>query len=467
MHPFPRFATVLPLLASALLAQLPPPEAERTGRALLKEMIETDTTHSKGDTTALARAIARRMLDAGFPSADVQVVGDTPKRGNLVVRYRGSGSGRPPVLFIAHLDVVEARREDWSVDPFALLEKDGYYYGRGTLDVKGGGATLAAAFVRLRGEGFVPDRDLILALTADEEGGDDNGIDWLLTHRCELIDAAYAINVDAGGGELVAGRVVVFDVQAAEKVYVSFTVTAHNAGGHSSLPVRDNAIYRLAAGLTKLAEYSFPVRLNDVTRAYFEHRAAGASGAEAADLRAVAAATPDAAAAARLSAASPFFNALLRTTCVATLLEGGHAENALPQTARATVNCRVLPGEDVAAVRSTLESVIGDPQLEITMLGAPRPSPPSPLAPEVFGALERVTRSSWGSVPIVPQMSTGATDSLYLRNAGMPVYGLTGISYEVDDDRSHGRDERMLVRSFSEGLEFAYRLMKALAAPAR
>ncbi len=371
-----RLAAALAFAVSAASAQLPPTAAELAGRAILKEMIETDTTHSSGDTTLLSRRIASRMLDAGFPPADVQVVGDAPQRMNLVVRYRGSSTARPPVLFLAHLDVVEARREDWSVDPFTLLEKDGYYYGRGTLDVKGGAATLAAAFVRLRGEGFGPDRDLILALTADEEGGDDNGVDWLLTHRRDLIAAGYAINFDAGGGELVDGKIAAFDVQAAEKVYVSFAVTARNPGGHSSLPVRDNAIYELAAALVRFADFSFPVRLNEVTRGYFEHRAAAATGAEAADFRAVAAATPDAAAAARLSAASPFYNSLLRTTCVATMLEGGHAENALPQMARATVNCRLLPDEDVAAVEAKLAEVMADPKLELRRLNEPRPSPP-------------------------------------------------------------------------------------------
>jgi acetylornithine deacetylase/succinyl-diaminopimelate desuccinylase-like protein len=411
--------------------------------------------------------MAARLVEAGFPKADVQVAGGADKKGNLVARYRGRGT-RKPILFLAHLDVVEARREDWSLDPFVLTEKDGYLYGRGTLDVKGGAATLVAAFVRLRQEQFVPDRDLILALTADEEGGPDNGIAWLLATRRDLIDAEYCINVDAGGGELRGGKVTALDVQAAEKVYASFTLTVKNAGGHSSLPTKDNAIYRLSAGLQRLAAFEFPVRLNDVTRAYFDRTASSASaGTSAADMRAVASATSSPAAAARLSAKSPYYNALLRTTCVATELRAGHAENALPQTAQATVNCRVLPDESLASVQPALERVLADPRIVVAPIAAPTPSPPSPLAPEVFKAIETAARAVWpAGVAIVPSMETGATDGLLLRNAGMAVYGVTGIAYDPDDVRAHGKDERILVSSFSEGLEFAYRIARALAGQA-
>ncbi len=315
-------------------------------------------------------------------------------RGNLVVRYRGTGA-RKPVLFFAHLDVVEARREDWSLDPFVLTEKDGYFYGRGTIDVKGGAATLAAAFLRLRQESFVPDRDLILALTADEEGGDDNGVEWILANRRELIDAAYAMNVDTGGGEILAGRLAVLDVQASEKVFASFTLTTKNPGGHSSMPPKDNAIYRLAAGLQRLAAFEFPVQLTDVTRAYFE-KMAPLSGADRADMTAVARATPDAAAAGRLSAKSAFHNALLRTTCVATLLQAGHAENALPQTAQATVNCRIIPGEDAGAVQATLVRVLADPAIAVAPIKPAEPSPPSPLAQEPLSAIEAAARRDVG-----------------------------------------------------------------------
>jgi acetylornithine deacetylase/succinyl-diaminopimelate desuccinylase-like protein len=366
------------------------------------------------------------------------------------------------VLFFAHIDVVEARREDWSMDPFVLTERDGWFYGRGTLDVKGGAATLVTAFCSLRQRGVVPERDLILALTADEEGGPDNGIQWLLANRRDLIDAAYAINLDSGGPEIRGGRVSSLTVQAAEKVYASFTLTVRNPGGHSSLPVAENAIYRLAAGLQRLAPLVLPTRTSEISRAYFAAQAALASGADAADMRAVSVLPADEAAARRLSAASPFYNAMLRTTCVPTLLDGGHAENALPQTARATVNCRLLPDEKPADVLQALVRAVADPTIEVAPKRTPMPSPPSPLAPDVLSAIEGAARATWGRVPIVPMMETGATDGLHLRNAGMPVYGVTGIAYDPDDVRAHGKDERILVRSFDEGIAFMERLADAL-----
>lgn len=437
-------------------------DARRLGREILKELIETNTTHSSGSTTVAADRMAARLLAAGFPRADVVVGGGADKKGNLVARLRGSSGGGKPVLFLAHLDVVEARRDDWSMDPFVLTEQDGYFYGRGTLDVKGGAATLVTAFIALRQRGFVPDRDLILALTADEEGGHNNGVAWLLANRRDLIEAEYCINVDAGGGEVRGGKVTALDVQAAEKVYGSFTLTVKNAGGHSSLPVKENAIYRLAAGLQRLAALEFPARTNEITRAYFAGMSKLATGTTAADMRAVAALPTDDAAARRLSATSPFHNALLRTTCVATMLQGGHAENALPQTAQATVNCRMLPDEDPDAVRQTLIRAVADPQIDIAPVAAPLRGPASPLAPDVFKAIEAASQPIWGSIPIVPFMETGATDGLYLRNAGIPVYGVSGIAYDPDDFRAHGKDERILVRSFDEGIDFIHRLAAAV-----
>jgi acetylornithine deacetylase/succinyl-diaminopimelate desuccinylase-like protein len=450
------------LVGSSLAAQMPPPEAQKEGRAILREMVDTDTSQSTGDTTVLAKKLAARLVAAGLPAADVEILGDAAKRGNLVARLRGTNARTPAVLFLAHLDVVDARRADWTMDPYRLTEQDGWLYGRGTLDVKGGGATLVSAFARLAREGFRPDRDLILALTADEEGGEDNGVDWLLQHRPEKIAAAYVINLDAGGAEIGPDRPVAFDVQASEKVFGSFTVTARNRGGHSSLPVPDNAIYRLAAGLVRLGQFTFPTKMNEITRAYFARKAESGTGSEAADFLAVSKTPPDEDAVARLSKSSPFYNAQFRTTCVATLLEGGHAENALPQTAKATVNCRMLPGEDPKEVEATLRRVIDDPELEVAPLREVRPSPPSPLSPEVFGALEKVLAGLWGKVPIVPRMDTGASDGLYFRRAGIPVYGLNGIAYDFNDDRSHGKDERILARAFDEGVEFHYRLARAL-----
>ena len=463
---------VLDVLLVCLLAVVPlgaqsPTQYQRTGRDVLKELIETDTTHSTGSTTVAAEKMAARLVAAGFPKADVVVVGGNQKgaekRGNLVARYRGTGA-RKPVLFIAHLDVVDARREDWSMDPFVLNEKDGYFYGRGTIDVKGGAATLVAAFARLRQDQWVPDRDLILALTADEEGGPDNGIAWLLANRRDLIAAEYTINVDSGGGELRDGKISALDVQAAEKIYASFSLTVKNRGGHSSLPMKDNAIYRLAAGLQRLAAFEFPVRLNDITRTYFE-RMAPLSGTNAADMRAVAATPSSPVAAARLAKKSAFYNALLRTTCVATMLQAGHAENALPQTAQATVNCRLLPTDDAGAVQQTLVRVVAYPEIVVAPIGTPTPSPPSPLATEPLAAIDTAAKAVWGStppVPIIPFMETGATDGLLLRNAGIPVYGVTGIADNPDDVRAHGKDERVSIKSFNDALEFAYQLTRAL-----
>jgi predicted permease len=441
----------------------PSADIQRLGRDVLKDLIETDTTHSSGSTTLAANRMAERLVAAGFPAGDVIVVGGKGTRGNLVARYRGRGTGPKPVLFLAHLDVVEARRDDWSMDPFVLTERDGWFYGRGTLDVKGGAATLVTAFCALRQRGYAPERDLILALTADEEGGADNGVVWLLQNRRDLIDAAYAINVDSGGPEIRGGTIAALDVQAAEKVFQSFTLTVRNPGGHSSLPVKENAITRLSSALVRLSSLELPVRTSEITRGWFGAMAGITGGRHAADMRAVATPSPDPAAARRLSEASPFFNAMLRTTCVPTLLEGGHAANALPQQARATVNCRMLPDEQVAAVQAAIAGAVADPQVEIVPVGQPTPSPPSPLVPDVLAAIETAAAATWTrAVPIVPQMETGATDGLFLRNAGVPVYGVTGIGYDPDDVRAHGKDERILVRSYYEGITFVEALARAI-----
>jgi len=456
-------AVLAVLAGDSVVARRAPADPTPLGHQILEELIETNTTLSSGSTTLAAERMAARLIAAGFPRGDVMVVGGADQRKNLVARLRGRAGGGRPVLFFAHLDVVEARRDDWSMDPFALTERDGYFYGRGTLDVKGGAATLVTAFCSLRQRGVVPDRDLILALTADEEGGPNNGVQWLLANDRDLIAADYAINVDAGGPEIRGGRVSALTVQAAEKVFASFTLTVHNRGGHSSLPGPENAIYRLAAGLQRLATLVLPTHTSEITRAYFAAQATLASGADAADMRAVSVLPTDEAAARRLSASSPFYNAMLRTTCVPTLLEGGHAENALPQTARATINCRVLPEEQPADVMQTLVRAIADPQIEVAPVAAPTPSPPSPLRADLRSALERIARDMWGrDLPLVPVMETGATDGLYLRNAGMPVYGVTGIAYDPEDNRSHGKDERILVRAFDEGLVFIERLVAAV-----
>src|SRR6185369_4775531 len=386
--------------------------------------------------------------------------------GNLIFRYRGSGA-RKPVLLLAHLDVVEAKREDWSMDPFTFVEKDGFFYGRGTSDDKAMASHFVANLIRLKEEGFTPDRDLILALTADEEGGDFNGVEWLVKNHKDLIDAEFAIN-EGGGGTMRKGKYLTNEVQASEKVFQDFTLSVTNAGGHSSLPVKDNAIYHLAAGLARLSAYDFPVELNEVTRTYFARSAEVESDPKmAADMRAVARPTPDLAAAARLSAAVPFYNSLMRTTCVATRLQGGHANNALPQMAGANVNCRILPGVSPTSVKDNLVEVLADPQIKVSFVGEANPSKPSPLRPDVMNAVETLTKQMFPGVVVVPVMSTGATDGLYLRNGEIPTYGVDGTFGDADDVRAHGRDERVGVKQYFEGLEFQYRLIKALARPAR
>ena len=433
---------------------------QQLARDIFRELIEINTTEPVG-TTQAAEAMAARLRTAGFPAEDVKVLGPNARKQNLVARLRGRGAARP-LLLLAHLDVVEALREDWTLDPFKFTERDGYFYGRGTSDIKEEAAELVANMIRLKREGFRPDRDIILALTADEEGGPDNGVAWLLANHRDLIDAGYAVNTDAGGGQIVAGRRVRNAVQTSEKVYLTFALEVKNRGGHSSLPSKENAIYRLADGLARLARYEFPVRLNDTTRAFFERMASGEAGQTARDMKAVARAQPDEAAAARLSASSAYYNALLRTTCVATELRAGHAENALPQTARATVNCRLLPDDSAAEVGQTLVRVLADEQIKLSVISPAKPSPASPLTPELFGAVERITKEMWPGVYVVPVMETGASDGLYLRGAGMPVYGVSGMFFDVDDIRAHGRDERVGVRSYFDGVEFMYRLLKAL-----
>ena len=434
---------------------------QQLARAVFKELIEINTTDESGDVTKAAEAMAARLRTAGFSGDDVQVLGPSAKKKNLVARLRGSGRAKP-ILLIAHLDVVEARRSDWSFDPFVFLERDGYYYGRGTTDIKNGATALVALLIRLKQENFRPGRDLIVALTADEEGGNANGVAWLLQDHRDLIDAEYCLNVDGGGGELQKGVKIANELQTSEKVYLSFRLETKNAGGHSSLPTRDNAIYHLAGGLTRLANYEFPVRLNETTRAFFERMGSVARGEVAREMKGVAATPPNPGAIARLAAASPYYNALMRTTCVATRLDAGHADNALPQLARATVNCRLLPDESPQDVQDAVTRVVADPSIAVTAMNAPRPSPASPLRPDIVQATERVTSDMWRGVPVVPIMSTGATDGLMLRRAGMPVYGVSGFFDDIDDTRAHGRDERIAVWAFFDGVEFMYRLVKAL-----
>jgi acetylornithine deacetylase/succinyl-diaminopimelate desuccinylase-like protein len=454
------------LVSTAVAGQAPMTRSanEQRARDIFEQLININTTGSSGSTTVAAQAMADRLLQAGFPAADVQVIGlPNSKNHNLVARFRGTGKQKP-IVFLAHLDVVEARRGDWSMDPFTFVEKDGYFYGRGTQDIKDGDAILVATFVRLKQEGYKPNRDLILALTTGEEGGSDyNGVQWLLENHKDLIDAAYVINMDAGDPVILNGKRLMRSVQASEKVYVTFKLEVHNPGGHSSLPTKDNAIYRLAAALGRLSAYQFPAQLNDITRASFQRLAALQAST---DMAAVAAPTPDTAAIRRLSDASPLYNAQLRTTCVATELSGGHAENALPQTATATVNCRMMPGTPQEEVQRTLVKIADDTAVAVSVVSAATPSPPSPLTPDVMGAIERVTKRMW-NIPVVPVMETGATDGLFFRNAGVPVYGVSGVFVDVNDIRAHGKDERIGVQDFYDGAEYIYQLAKELTSVRR
>jgi acetylornithine deacetylase/succinyl-diaminopimelate desuccinylase-like protein len=439
------------------------PQAERAlAREIYEQLVEIDTTYGTGETTSAAEAVAARLRAAGIPAADVAVLGPTPRKGNLVARLRGSGTQKP-LLLLAHLDVVAARREDWSVDPFTLLERDGYFYGRGTSDDKAMAAIFSAHLIRLAREKIPLRRDLILALTAEEEGfGPENGADWLLRERRALVDAALVIN-EGGGGSMRGGKYLFNAVQAAEKTYMNYELAVRDAGGHSSRPTPENAIYRLARGLARLEQHAFPVELNDVTRAFLARAARAESGEIARDMAALAANPADAKAAQRLSA-QPSYNALLRTTCVATQLEAGHARNALPQLARANVNCRILPGHTAAEVAEQLAGVLADPRIELRALETESSAPPASIDPEFLRSVERVTEAMWPGLPVIPTMIPAATDSKFFRAAGIPAYGVSGIFVDADDVRAHGRDERLGVKQFYEGQEFLWRLVLALAA---
>ncbi|MGE5440713.1 MAG: M20/M25/M40 family metallo-hydrolase [Bacteroidota bacterium] len=432
----------------------------KLARDIFSELININTTQNLGSTRA-AKAMAERLRKAGFPEGDVQLAGPGPRNMNLVARLRGKGS-KKPILFIVHLDVVEALSSDWSFDPFTFLEKDGYFYGRGTCDIKDEAADLVANFIRLKTEGFIPERDLILALTEHEESGDANGVKWLLENRRDLIDAEFAVNLDAGGGSIFEGKPKLLEIQTGEKIFANFKLETHNKGGHSSLPVKDNAIYRLAGALTRLAEYRFPVRLNETTRMFFERVLETETGQVKEDIKALLKTPMDTEAAERAALVNPYYNAVMRTTCAATLLYGGHADNALPQTAGANINCRMLPDDNIENVMNTLKSVINDPGVEITCPYASFSSPLSPLKKDIMDVINEISKAMWPKVKVTPFISTGATDSKHLRKAGIPVYGVSGMFLDMDDMRAHGKDERIGVKEFFNGVEFMYRFIKAI-----
>jgi acetylornithine deacetylase/succinyl-diaminopimelate desuccinylase-like protein len=460
------WATILLAFAAgvpALLGQQAAQSDRAFERELFRELVETNTSSAFGSTPA-AKALAARFRAAGFAESGMIMAGPNPEKQNLVVRLRGDGPAKP-ILVISHLDVVDAPKEGWDagLDPFHLTERDGFFYGRGTTDMKNGVAAAAATLIRMKSEKFVPNRDIIMAFTADEEGGNANGIYWLVTNHRDWIDAAYCLNLDTGGGQTEKGVRRRMTVQTSEKSNVSFQIATKNPGGHSSLPGKENAIYQLAKGLVRLSERGLPFRFNETTRTHFERMSAFETGQTAADLKAVSKDPPDLAAAARLANSSEYLNAILRTTCVATQLTGGHAPNALPQTATATVNCRIFPGDTVEFIRASLVEFLADPGISVSARGAARPAPPSPLTPEVMGAVEKVTREMWPGIPVFPVMDPWASDSISLRRAGMPAYGVNG-AFGEELSNAHGANERIPVEAYYESVDFLHRLLKTLSA---
>lgn len=435
-------------------------EADRLAADIFRELIGIDTTDASGDCARAAEAMAFRLRSAGLPEENLHVVGPHPRKHNLVARLDGRGTA-PPLLLLAHLDVVPAQREHWTVEPFSLTEHDGYFYGRGTSDDKAMAAIWVANLVEMLRDGFVPDRDVVLALTADEEGGEHNGAHWLLTHRPELVRAAFGLN-EGGYGRMRDGVRFANQVQASEKIAQWFALTASGDGGHSSVPGGANAIYRLADALQTLRAHRFPARLTEVTQALFRHLAEQHTDELAADLHRLAVGSLDADVVTRVEAV-PYYNALLRTTCVATRVDAGHADNALPQQASALLDCRMLPGDSPAEVRAELERLLAGSGVKVEPVGEARWSPPSPLTEEVMEPVRRITQRLWPGVPVVPTMSVGATDSAHFRCAGIPMYGVSGLFLDVDDVRAHGPDERIRVQAFYECREFLDRLVRALS----
>lgn len=458
------------LLASPALAApklpppgpTPPPAVQSEARAILAELIAVNTTHAMG-TAGAARLVVARLKAAGFADADIHVltVDGHPGQDNVVVRLHGKGRGKP-ILYECHLDVVEAKPEDWSLPPFKLTEQDGYFYGRGAIDMKDEDTAVLVSLLRLKREGFVPDRDIIVAFTTDEEGGDANGVDWLMKAHRDLVDAGLAINAEDGGGGIQDGRRLGYGVETSEKAYVTYQMEVTNPGGHSSVPEPDNAIYRLATGLLKVQALQFPVKLNDTSRGFFRAQAAHQTGQMAEDMISVASANPDPSSLERLQD-DPHWNPYLRTTCVATMVQAGHAENALPQRAAATIQCRMIPGDTQDGTLALIRQATHDPQVGLSVIAPAEAEPESPLTPALTQTIKTVVGDMWPGVEVFPVMDVGASDALFSRVAGIPTYGLSGMFGDVADNRAHGRDERSAVQSFYEDVEFNYRLMKALS----
>jgi acetylornithine deacetylase/succinyl-diaminopimelate desuccinylase-like protein len=445
-------------------AELTP--VQKQMREIYQELVETNTTNSIGSCTVAANKMAKRLKAAGFKDADLHLIVPPggPKKGNLVARIKGDGS-KKPLLLLAHIDVVEANREDWLRDPFKLVEEDGMFYARGSSDDKAMAASFVANMIRYKKEKLAPKRDVVMALTCDEEMVPTrfDGVEYLFNHHRALIDAEITLNEGGGGLLDKEGKPVRHGIQAGEKVYQSFQLEVTNPGGHSSAPYRDNAIYHLADGLSRLGKFAFPFKLSDVTRAFYEKMSTIETGQVAADMKAILNNPPDEAALERLYTLSPSHNSTVRTTCVATQVNAGHADNALPQRARATVNCRILPGEPIEEVQATLQRVVADDQIKITRIGEGVASPMPPLTPALMKAVEEISNDMWPGVPVIPTMSTGGTDGRFLNSAGIWTYGISGMFHGPEGSGAHGLNEHIRVKSLYDGQEYLYRLGKRLA----
>ncbi len=453
-------------LSAQVLAQAPRPD-QAAFRDLYKELVETNTTLSAGSCTVAAEKMAARLTAAGYPAADVRILtpAENPRFGNLAAVLPGTSKKLKPVLLLAHIDVVEANRADWERDPFTLVEEDGYFYARGASDDKAMASVFVDSMVRYKQAGYKPARTIKLALTCGEETpGTFDGARWLVQNHRDAVDAAFALNEGAGGRLDDAGKPVSLGIQAGEKVYQDFELTVTNKGGHSSAPVKDNAITALSAALVRIGAYDFPVSVNAATKGFFGKSAALTPGAISTDMKAIGAGTADAAAYARISTSSASWNSMLRTTCVPTMVSAGHAPNALPQRATGNVNCRILPGVDIESVRAELTQVANDPRVSVKATGAPgTQTVPPALTPEITGPAEKAAAKIWPGVPLVPAMSTGATDGRFLNAAGIPTYGLSGMFSNAEGTHAHGLNERIRVRSLYEGRDFLYDVVKLYA----
>jgi acetylornithine deacetylase/succinyl-diaminopimelate desuccinylase-like protein len=458
-----RLLAVLLLSSWLCFAQTTNENVHQLARDILEQLVNVKSTESGVGTTPAVQALATRFREAGYSGDDFFTGGTDPRKQNIVIRLRGRAHDKP-VLLLAHLDVVEANKEDWSpdLDPFKFTERDGFFYGRGTEDVKDGASILAANMIRWKQDHWVPAEDIILALTADEETGAANGVDWLLKDHRNLINAEYCLNTDAGEFSEQNGKPYMATVSAAEKKYSAIKLESTNRGGHGSLPRKDNAIYQLAHALEKVEGYRFPVDLNEITKIELSHQASIESGQRAADLKAIVANQNDKAAGDRLSE-DPRLNAMMRTTCVATEIQGGHAENALPQHVKAVLNCRMLPDAKPEEVIGAIRDAIADNGVQVGWETLDkRPYPASPLRPALMKVVAQVIHEMWPGMEVMPAMEMGASDGKFLRAEGIPTYGVPGVLTLAGDVRAHGKDERISVHGFYAGVDFYDKLMKAL-----